>query len=154
MKLPIKLIPQEIIDQYNLTPLVHNGYIYICIDKCMYGLPQAGCIAWDLLKERLAKHGYRPTKHTPGLWKHDTQPIWFCLCVDGFGVKYTNKEDAQHLVDTLQQYYAISLDWDGTLYCGMTLKWSYKDCYIDIYAQVYQECAGHTQPSPPKATHS
>ena len=78
MKLPIKLIPQEIIDQYNLMPLVHNGYIYIRIDKGMYGLPQAGRIAWDLLKERLAKHGYRPTKHTPGLWKHDTRPIWFC----------------------------------------------------------------------------
>ena len=84
-------------------PLVHNGYIYIRIDKGMYGLPQAGHIVWDLLKERLAKHGYRPTKHTTGLWKHDTCPIWFCLCVDDFGVKYTNKEDAQHLVDTLQQ---------------------------------------------------
>jgi hypothetical protein len=41
----------------------------------MYGLPQAGIIAQQLLEERLAKHGYRQSKTTPGLWKHDTRPI-------------------------------------------------------------------------------
>jgi hypothetical protein len=45
MHLPIGIIPQEIIDQYELLPLVHNGYVYIEIRKGMYGLPQAGIIA-------------------------------------------------------------------------------------------------------------
>jgi hypothetical protein len=45
MRLPIDIIPKEIIDQYNLLPLVQNGYIYIEIRKGMYGLPQAGIIA-------------------------------------------------------------------------------------------------------------
>ncbi len=39
MRMPIDIIPQEIIDQYDLLPLVHNGYVYIEIRKGMYGLP-------------------------------------------------------------------------------------------------------------------
>ena len=58
MRLPITVIPQEIIDAYNLLPLLHNGYIYMEIQKGMYGLPQAGILANNLLTERLAPHGY------------------------------------------------------------------------------------------------
>lgn len=58
MKVPITILPQAIIDYYNLTPLVHNGYIYIEICKEMYGLPQAGILANDQLKEHLAEHDY------------------------------------------------------------------------------------------------
>eukprot|EP00957_Ditylum_brightwellii_P185384 14116410-Ditylum_brightwellii.AAC.1 len=49
MHLPIALIPQEIINQYNLVPLVYNGNIYLERTKGMYDLPQAGQIAHDLL---------------------------------------------------------------------------------------------------------
>jgi hypothetical protein len=37
----------------------------------MYGLPQAGIIAQELLKEQLQKAGYTQTKLTPGYWKHE-----------------------------------------------------------------------------------
>jgi hypothetical protein len=50
MGLPIDIIPQEIIDQYQLLPLVHNGYVYIEIRTGMYGLPQAGIIANNKLR--------------------------------------------------------------------------------------------------------
>ena len=53
----------------------------------MYGFPQAGCIAYDKLKIYLAKGGYVPTGRTPGLFKHDTHPIYFFLVVDDFDVK-------------------------------------------------------------------
>jgi hypothetical protein len=33
MRLPISIIPQEIIDAYNLMPLVHNGHVYIEINE-------------------------------------------------------------------------------------------------------------------------
>ncbi len=75
----------------------------------MYGLPQAGIIAQQLLKERLQKHGYRQSQTTLGLWKHDTCPISFSLVVDNFGVKYVGKENAQYLLDTVQHYYKYSL---------------------------------------------
>ena len=31
LRIPAKVIPQEIIDQYNLEPLIHNGYVYVQI---------------------------------------------------------------------------------------------------------------------------
>ena len=37
MRMPIKLIPQEFIDMYNLTAKVKNGYVYIEIQKGMHG---------------------------------------------------------------------------------------------------------------------
>jgi hypothetical protein len=42
MRLPIHLIREEIIQEYNLLPLVYKDYVYTEIRKGMYGLPQAG----------------------------------------------------------------------------------------------------------------
>lgn len=53
-------------------------------------------------KERvLAKEGYIPSKFTAGLYTHKTRKIAFSLVVDGFGVKYIHKEDADHLATTI-----------------------------------------------------
>ena len=100
MKLPINIIPDEIIKQYKLKELEYKGFVYMEIQKGMYGLPQAGKIANDLLQKRLAPYGYKPCKHTPGLWKHDTKPIMFTLVVDDFGCKYINEKDFEDLVTT------------------------------------------------------
>ena len=40
-KLPLDIIPEEIIKQYNLRNLAHKGFVYMDIQKGMYGLPQA-----------------------------------------------------------------------------------------------------------------
>ncbi len=68
----------------------------------MYGLPQAGIIAQELLAKRLKEHGYSQSKTTPGLWTHEWQPITFSLVVDNFGVKYIGKEHAQHLLQMVK----------------------------------------------------
>ena len=44
----------------------------------------------------------------------------FCLVVDDFGVKYTRKEDANFLIQSLCTEYELHEDWEGTLYIGMT----------------------------------
>ena len=55
MRLKITYIPDEIIDQYNLKSLVtQDGYVYCEITKGIYGLPQAGIIAQQLLEKQLA----------------------------------------------------------------------------------------------------
>ena len=73
MKLPINLFPPEIIEQYNLLPLVHDdNHVYMEIRKCMYGLPQAGRLANDQLKKHLQKYGYIHSDKTNGLWTHLT----------------------------------------------------------------------------------
>jgi hypothetical protein len=87
MRIPVKLVPQEIIDDYNLMPKVNNGFVYVEINKGMYSLPQAGLLANKLLARRLAKYGYYQAIHTPGLWKHTWCPIQFVLIVDDFGAE-------------------------------------------------------------------
>jgi hypothetical protein len=67
IRIPIKLINQEIIVQYNLLPLVSDGHLYIEVQKGMYGLRQAVILANQLLARRLAIHGYHQTKFTPCL---------------------------------------------------------------------------------------
>ena len=52
MRIPITLIPQKIIDHYNLLPLVNNGFIMTEIIKEFYSLPQAGILVKELLDER------------------------------------------------------------------------------------------------------
>jgi hypothetical protein len=52
----------------------------------MYGLPQAGIIAQELLAKRLKGYGYNQSKTMPGLWTHEWHPIIFSLVVDDFGV--------------------------------------------------------------------
>ncbi len=75
MRLHIANMPDDVIKHYNLrNKATPDGYIYCEIQMGMYGLPQAGIIAQQLLEERLAKHGYCQSKTTPGLWKHDTRP--------------------------------------------------------------------------------
>ena len=49
MWLPLSIIPQEIIDKYDLLKLQHNGRVYMEANKGMYGLPQAGKLANNLL---------------------------------------------------------------------------------------------------------
>ena len=67
----------------------------------MYGLPQAGIISNRLLTKRLENHGYRPCELTPSLWKHETNPVTFCLTFDDFGVKCVGNEHVIHLVYVL-----------------------------------------------------
>ena len=123
--IPLSIIPQEIIDAYNLHDYAHNGYIYAKVDKGMYGLPQAGRVASDALIPQLAADGYYPTGRTPGLFKHKTNSIIFALVVDDFGIQYSKKADAIHLLKTLRKYYTVTTYWTGANFCGIDLKWDY-----------------------------
>jgi hypothetical protein len=98
MRIPFTLFPLWIVEQYGLTNKIHNGHIYLEMQRAVWGLPHVGILANKLLKRCLAPHGYYECKQTPGLWKHTTWPISFTLVVNDFGVKYTRKEDINHLI--------------------------------------------------------
>jgi hypothetical protein len=143
MKLTLSLIPQEIIDTYRMAEKVKNGQVYIQINKCMYGLTQAGRLANDLLVRCLAPDGYRPVLHTHGLWKHDTRPVIFTLVVNDFGIKYVGKEHVDHLLQALKQEYEVTEDWTGALYCGITLDWNCKEGTLDLSIPGYVDASLH-----------
>ncbi len=83
--------------------VTQDGYIYCEISRGMYGLPQAGIIAQELLKKRLAEYGYHHSKIINGFWKHKIRPICFCLVVDDIAVKYVNQEDVNHLINAIKK---------------------------------------------------
>ena len=77
--------------------------MWIEIRRRIYGLPQSGKLANKYLQKKLVPQGYYEIKHTPGLWKHISRPIQFTLVVDDFGVKYTRRKDAEHLLGILEK---------------------------------------------------
>ena len=142
MRIPVKQIPKKIFEQYNLEPLVHKGAVYVEIRKGMYGLPHAGKIANNKLCNILEANGYQQAPHTPGLFKHKTRPIAFCLIVDDFGVKYVGKEHAQHLIGVIESAgYEATLDWEGKVFCGLHLQWDYENGTVDLSMPGYIEKA-------------
>ena len=126
MRMSIADILQEIIDEYNLHDLISNGWIYMEIRKTLYGLKQSGALAAKKLAADLAPFGYQKVPFTTGLWKHVSRPITFTLVVDDFGVKYVNKEDAEHLESALESKYPITTDLSGDKFIGINLEWNYK----------------------------
>ena len=80
----------------------------------MYCLKQTARLASNQLVKCLGDSGYK------------TRKTKFCLCVDDFGVKYYNKEDANHLLSSFKNNYNITVDWKGNNYCGLKLDWNYQ----------------------------
>jgi hypothetical protein len=122
-RIPLTILPLDIIEKYDLKRLAVNGWVYLDIRKGMYSLKQAGLLANQLLQKWLKPFGYYPAGHTPDLWLHNTKPTALSLSVDDFAVKYVTKSDANHLHDALLQHYEITTDWEGTVYSGLTLDW-------------------------------
>ena len=156
MRLPYKIIPQEIKTAYNLDELEQDGWVYVRIDRGMYGLPQAGLLAHELLKKRLTKAGYYDCQFTPGLWRHVWRPITFALVVDDFGVKFIGDMHANHLISTLKKDYGVTIDWKGDLFVGIKLKWDYEKRTLDTHVPGFTKRALHKyqHPTPKKPQHA
>jgi hypothetical protein len=154
MKMPLWLIPDNIIEHYGLREKAVDGYMEI--RKGMYGLPQASILVNKLLKLWLACHGYFEQAHTPGLWKYASRPIWFNLCVDDFGIKYIGDEHLNHLFAALwTETYKIIEDWKGNLYCGISLTWNYDKRCVGIAMPTYvaKQLLRYEHPHPMKPQH-
>jgi len=139
VRFDLLLIPQAIIDHYNIDEDAVDGYVYAKINKAWYGLKQSGRIAHDDLVAHLAKHDYVKTKHTEGLFRHKTRDISFTLVVDDFGIKYSSKDDVYHLNQILRKKYKYEVDMEAKQYIGIHLKWDYKKreliCSMDGYIE-------------------
>ena len=156
MRMPLDIFPEHIVEQYDLKTVAYHKYIYLEIRRSINGLPQAGALANAYLSKKLAPAGYYEVPHTPGLWKHVARPIQFSLVVDDFGVKYVGRENAEHLINNLQKDFSLSEDWDGALYCGITLQWDYKnrDLFISMPGYVEKTLKKYKHPAPITPQHS
>ena len=91
-----------------------DGWLYYEISMGMYGIPEAGRLANDLLRQTLKKFGYYETTHTPGFWKHLYKPISWTLIVDDFGFKYTDKRHIDEFLEIMAKWYVVKMDWLGS----------------------------------------
>ena len=83
---PSKIL-QEVTNEYSYE-VAADGLVYTKICKRMYGLKEAGVLAFNQPVKALAPHVYKPMSNTTGLWQHSTRRTMFSLCVHDFGVKY------------------------------------------------------------------
>ena len=68
MRIHLKGIPNEVVVEYSLLPIADlSGYVYVEIRKGMYGLKEAGIIAYKRLVRNLQPHGYAPVAHTTSI---------------------------------------------------------------------------------------
>jgi len=125
MKIPVKHIPAEIIAEYDLRSFVHNDHVFFKVLKAMYGHPAAGRLANALLINTLKAGGYYEDKFTPCLFHHETRPTKFALVVDDFGIKYSSKDDLDHLVSCIGSIWKVKVDLSGKKFLGMNLSWDY-----------------------------
>ena len=93
------------------------------------------------MAKRLGEHGYYQSNVVPGLWRHKTRPITFCLVVDDFAVKYVNKADAEHLINTIKKHYQITVDEKATQYIGLTIQWDWNNRKAHIHMPGYLDKA-------------
>ena len=95
--------------------------VHFKITKGMYGLKQAAIHAYQQLQKNLESYRYLHIPNTVEMWKHIHKPVQSCLCADDFDVKYTNKEDAIHLLEALQEKYKMTVDWEGKTIADLLL---------------------------------
>ena len=150
VRFKVDQIPPNIIKHYKLEGMIRNGFVYAKINRAWYGLKQSGKIAHDDLVDHLKTAGYHKTA-TEGLFKHETRNIAFTLVVDDFAIKYTNKEDAEHLISCIQaKYKKFKVDWDAKQYIGINLKWDHQEHTVELSMDGYVEQAlqelGHQPP--------
>jgi hypothetical protein len=67
MWIPIQFLNPEVIAAYELKDLIVDGVVLADVSKGMYGLPQAGRLAYDQVVLNLGCNGCHPCKRTHGL---------------------------------------------------------------------------------------
>ena len=121
VRIQLKLIPQASMDKHEWHPYTDRNSVLFEVTKGCYGLPQAGKLAQDKLIAHLAVHGYLQCPDVPCVFRHVTRNVTFSLVVDDFGIKYFNREDAEHLLQCLRLEYKMTVNWKGDKYLGMQI---------------------------------
>ena len=156
INLPLALLPKEIVEQYKLTT-VRKGRMCVCRNPTGNVRIETGKTNCKGLSD-LEHWTTRLLPMQSHTWPvdHKWRPIMFSLVVDDFGVKYVGKEHANNLIKKKKKYHPLSVDWTGSLYCGIMFKRNHKNRWVDLSIPVYVEaCPQEFQhPKPRKSQHA
>ena len=133
-----------------------NGWLYVEIQKDLYGLPHVGLLANKLLTKCLLVKGFYPFHFTTGLWWHVWWPILLVLVVDDFGIKYTRQHHATYLLVVICKHFEISVEWEETLFCDIHFTWDYMVRHVNLTMPQYiwNELIKSQHPHPTSPQHS
>ncbi len=72
-------------------------------------------------------------------WSVASHVAWhyILLVVDNFGIKTTSVANLKHLVSSLQEHYYIVVDWTGSLFWGVKLRWDYINWTVNLHMPNY-----------------
>ena len=59
------------------------------------------------------------------------------LVVDDFGIKYIKEDDLNHLINSLQKYFDISVDHNGKDFVKINLDWDHEGVWVHLSIQPY-----------------
>ena len=84
------------------------------------------------------------------------RPVTFTLVVDDFGIKFKGDEHSTHLKKTLEQWYGVTVDWTGSKYVGISLRWDYKQRTLEtsVPGFVNKALTKYQHPKPAKPQHA
>ena len=120
MRIRINNIPDDE-EEYNTTKYVNEDvYVDFEINRALYELAKARYITNKDLIKHLAP--FYPSKKIPRPWHLKKHPIQFALVVDNFIAKYVNKDDIDHLFETIKTKYLLKVDWTGSIYLVIDLE--------------------------------
>ena len=122
MRIPVKHIPADIMEQYALAPLIVNHRVMVEIRKGVYMLSLVGLLVQKRLNAHLLNFRYYKCEHTPRLYAYKSRKTTFALVIHDFGIKYMRKEDALYLLTCVCALYEITSDWTGSMHIVFTLK--------------------------------
>ncbi len=86
IRIPMNLIPQDVIDFYDLTQYITNMALFCSMHKTHYGLPQSGALSQQRLFQHLHENSYDQLPSTSSVFLNKSGSIRFTLVVDDFGV--------------------------------------------------------------------
>jgi len=102
---------------------------------------QSGSLGHNLLKRCLNAEGYFQSQVVLGLSCHKSRNIQFVLVVDDFGIEFVQQSDLDHLINTLQKYYDVSIDMTGQEYVKINLDWDYHNQKFNLSMEPYLQKA-------------
>ena len=72
--------------------------------------------------------------------------------MDDFEVKYANKKDSQHLLNSIEANHLVKEDWTGKKYTGIDLDWNYEkgEVKFSMKGFVKKALKEYQYPPPPK----
>ena len=148
-------VPDDIQERYGEKIIWVGDKTMVRITKGIYGLPQAGRLAFEKLSRLLKRHDYTACPNSPCLFKHATNGVAFTLVVDDFAIKYPDKAAVEHLFTAIREEYRLEVDWAGSKYIGMSVDYNKKARWLDIWMPGYVSAAlkRFGVPHPSKPTH-